>query len=183
MPVQGDPFSFESNGKASRFGAGTRRKALLIGTSLLVYAASPSAAQAQQECGAPPPEGIVTCTPAGNPYPNGINYPGVVEDLTVVLEPGVQTQQGVDLSSSLDGIDLRLEGHTGTFINSSQNGPGAVPARARTAMRRAAGPVPTSRNFRQDSAAGFSLMGRVSPQATAERKGFWQARWDSGIRG
>ena len=106
--------------------SGTRRQALLLGASLVVYTALPSAALAQQECGAPPPEGVVTCNPAGNPYPDGISYPGVTEDLTIVIEPGVQTLDGVTVTSSTSGVDLRIEGQDSTFIGSFQNGPGAA---------------------------------------------------------
>jgi len=93
---------------------------LLLGTSVLVYAAMPAAALAQNECGpAPPGGGTVTC-PAGN-YPNGIAYPVVVDDLTVVLEPGVTTDATVEVRSSGAGIDLRLEGGTNTSINATLN--------------------------------------------------------------
>src|SRR5205085_10916573 len=90
MPVHSDPFSCESNGKARRLRAGMRRKALLIGTSLLVYSAFPSTALAQEECGAPPPGGgSVTCPPSPNPYLNGVTYNRVADDLTVVLVPAL----------------------------------------------------------------------------------------------
>jgi len=127
MPVQGYSFSLDSSGKASRGGAGAGRKALLIGTSLLVYAVFPSAALAQQECGPPPVGGgTVTCSPSGNPYGSGISYPNEVEDLTVVLQPGVQTLEGLNITSGTGGVDLRLEGQTNTSVNSTLNGAAGV---------------------------------------------------------
>src|SRR5687768_13440664 len=89
------------------------RRVLLLGTSLLVYAAAASPAQAQDECGAPPPGGGTVTCPAGL-YPDGISY-DVVDDLTVVLQPGVETEDTV----SVLGDDVRIEGQTGTLIQSS----------------------------------------------------------------
>ena len=104
-------------------GCSRRRSLLLIGTSVAVWAALPSAALAQNECGAPPPGGgTVTCPPAGNPYANGITYNGVVEDLTVVLEPDVVVSETVQASAGTAGVDLRIEGETDTSISSSQSG-------------------------------------------------------------
>src|SRR5204863_6903239 len=100
-----------------------RRAVLLIGTSILVYAAVPTAARAQDECGAPPPGGgTVTCPPSNNPYPNGITYNGAVEDLTVVLEPTVTVSDTVQLTSSTAYVDLRIEGRTDTSIGTTISG-------------------------------------------------------------
>ncbi|MGZ8335032.1 MAG: beta strand repeat-containing protein [Allosphingosinicella sp.] len=99
----------------------SRRTPLLLGTSLLASAALVSPALAQNECGAPS-GGTVTC-PAGN-YPNGIDY-APVDDLTVVLEPGVTTDQTVELTGSSSNQELRLEGQVNTLIRSSQSGYGA----------------------------------------------------------
>ncbi|HEX8364481.1 MAG TPA: autotransporter domain-containing protein [Allosphingosinicella sp.] len=109
-----------------------RRAVLLFGTSLAAYAVvSPTAAMAQSECGAPPPGGgTVTCTPAGNPYPNGIDYDpptGLVADLTVVLQPGVRVTNngtptnpnGVEIGSSTAGVDLVLQAGTDTQVNTN----------------------------------------------------------------
>ncbi|HWT30934.1 MAG TPA: hypothetical protein VN240_07895, partial [Propylenella sp.] len=75
-----------------------------MGLVLAAYAAAPSPALAANECGPPPPGGgTVTCSPNGNPYPNGIEY-NVVEDLTVVLQPGVVTQQSVDIEATGAGM-------------------------------------------------------------------------------
>ena len=46
-----------TGGRTSRGAGRARRAAFLIGTSILVYAAVPSAALAQNECGPPPPGG------------------------------------------------------------------------------------------------------------------------------
>jgi len=105
------------------------RPALLLGSSLLAYMALPGAALAANECGAPPPGGgTVTCTPAGNPYPGGIDYDppmGLVADLTVVLQPGVVVTNngnvvnpnGVEIGSSSEGVDLVLQAGTNTLIS------------------------------------------------------------------
>lgn len=106
-----------------------RRTILLLGTSIAAYAAvAPTAASAQNECGVPPPGGgTVTCTPAGNPYPNGIDYDPVVADLTVVLQPGVVVTNagtpahpnGVEIGSSVPGVDLSLQAGTQTQITTT----------------------------------------------------------------
>src|SRR3954471_23489358 len=77
-------------------------RALLIGTSMLVYAAFPTEAAAQEECGAtpPPPGGVLHCPVSLHPYPNGITYDPVPADLTVVLDPGVVTGDGVRVNST-----------------------------------------------------------------------------------
>src|SRR4051794_15831553 len=93
-------------------------KALLIGTSMLVYAAVPTAAAAQEECGAtpPPPGGVLHCPTPLNPYPNGITYDPVPVDLTLVLDPGVVTQDGVRVNSNAQIGDLRVEGRDNTSV-------------------------------------------------------------------
>ena len=100
------------------------RPALFLSSAIASIAfglLSPAAAQAVDECG-PAEQGTVTCTPAGNPYPDGIDYttppidpaqdpavdPAVpVYDLTVNLEPGVAVQpangSGVRLFGLNDG--------------------------------------------------------------------------------
>jgi outer membrane autotransporter protein len=67
---------------------GVTRARLLGGSALaLVAALSGKAALALDECGPAAPGGTVTCTPAGNVFPNGIQYK--VDDLTIVVESGV----------------------------------------------------------------------------------------------
>lgn len=65
------------------------RRHLLLGASGLaiavVLAAPP--ASALDECGAAAPGGTVTCSPAGNTFPGGIQYK--VDDLTIVVQDGV----------------------------------------------------------------------------------------------
>ncbi|MEA3033645.1 MAG: hypothetical protein QOH86_1661, partial [Sphingomonadales bacterium] len=98
---------------------GLTRKALLLGTSLFVYAIAPSPAFAfaGEQCGpAPAGPGTVHCTPAGNPYPTGIDYGPTPDDLTIVLDPGVVTVQGVQLTSTAPDADLRVEGPVYTSI-------------------------------------------------------------------
>lgn len=51
-----------------------RRAKLLSGAAAAVTLAWAAPALAQNECGAPAANGTVTCTAAGNPYPNGITY-------------------------------------------------------------------------------------------------------------
>lgn len=67
------------------------RAALLFGTalgvSLAVNMTAPGKAMAADECGVQAGS-TVTCTPAGNPFPAGIDYTPTA-DLTVVLDPGV----------------------------------------------------------------------------------------------
>lgn len=66
-----------------------RRARLLGGSAVALVAALAGArtAQALDECGAAAPGGTVTCTPAGNNFPNGIQYK--VDDLTIVVQDGV----------------------------------------------------------------------------------------------
>src|SRR4051812_43753400 len=104
---------------------GLTRKALLLGTSLFVYAIAPSPAFAfaGEQCGpAPAGPGTVHCTPAGNPYPTGIDYGPTPDDLTLVLDPGVVTVQGVQLTSTAPDADLRVEGPVYTSIYSTSAG-------------------------------------------------------------
>ncbi|KQM21521.1 beta strand repeat-containing protein [Novosphingobium sp. Leaf2] len=88
-------------------------------------------AYAQDACGAPV-DGTVTCTPASNPYPNGIQYyspaadpardPGLdptapVLDLTVVLQPGVQ----VAPTSNVPGVALIGFNDGAVTLNAADN--------------------------------------------------------------
>jgi hypothetical protein len=118
------------------------RSLLLLGASLVAYAAAPTAAMAADECGAPPPGGgTVICTPAGNDYPNGIDYDppgGLVADLTVVLEPGVVVRNngsatnpnGVAMSSNAPGVDLSLQGPVNVDIRANAAGHDGVDVEA-----------------------------------------------------
>lgn len=66
-----------------------RRARLLGGSAVALVAAlvGPRGALALDECGAAAPGGTVTCTPAGNTFPSGIQYK--VDDLTIVVQDGV----------------------------------------------------------------------------------------------
>jgi hypothetical protein len=120
MPLYADVFSLDSNEKTIRDGRGARRTMLLLGTSLFVYAAIPSAALAQNECGPPPGgPGSVSCPPSGNPYPGGITYINQVNDLTIVLEPDVVVHDTVQTTSTTSNVDLRIEGGTDTLISTT----------------------------------------------------------------
>lgn len=115
---------------------------LLLGTALASVAAGLAApsAHAQDACGAPV-DGVVTCSPADNPYPTGIEYyspaadpaldPGLdptapVLDLTVNLEPGVRVQPGIGLPGvALIGFNdgaVTLNGGVDTAIEVSGTG-------------------------------------------------------------
>jgi outer membrane autotransporter protein len=65
-----------------------RRAGLLGGTALALIAAfGGRAAVALDECGPANAGDTITCTPAGNPFPDGIQYK--VNDLTIVVQDGV----------------------------------------------------------------------------------------------
>ena len=64
-----------------------RRTGLLGGTALAVIAAFGGRAIALDECGPAAAGATVTCTPAGNSFPDGIKYK--VNDLTIVVQDGV----------------------------------------------------------------------------------------------
>ena len=160
--------------------AASRRSALLLGASLLVYAAVPSPALAQSECGAPPPGGgTVTCPPSLNPYPNGINYPGVVDDLTIVLEPNLVVTDSIITTSTTAGVDLRIEGRTDTSVSTTISGsPGmSIDAGAGTVYAGADSVSTTasfSRGITADSSDGtivfvndVSTAGKYSPGVVA----------------
>lgn len=98
----------------------------LAGTSSAMLLAMPSAAWAQEECGAAPATpGTVTCAPAGNPYPNGVTYIVPPADLTIVLQDGVRidTSNGLDLGLLVVGDSaFTVEGGTNTIITSDSFG-------------------------------------------------------------
>jgi outer membrane autotransporter protein len=66
------------------------RRARLLGGSAIALVAALAGARAAwsaNECGVAAPGGTVTCTPAGNSFPDGISYK--VNDLTIVVQDGV----------------------------------------------------------------------------------------------
>lgn len=113
-----------------------RGRSFLFSTALagiVAGLASPAAAQAVDECG-PAEQGAVTCTSAGNPFANGIEYstpaadptrdPGLdpaapVYDLTVNLESEVAVQRADGAGVTLTGINdgsVSLNAATGSSI-------------------------------------------------------------------
>lgn len=92
-----------------------QRARLLMGVGIAAIGVGASPAFAQQECGTPTANSV-TCTTAGNPYPNGISY-DPVEDLTVVLEPGVIVNGPVTVES-IGSDDLTVQGGTNVVITS-----------------------------------------------------------------
>ena len=70
-------------------GPGAGRTALMLTTAvaaaLALGAADPVHAQTNNACGPADASGHVVCTPAGNPYSDGIVYQAPVQDLTVAL--------------------------------------------------------------------------------------------------
>ncbi len=98
----------------------------LAGTASALLLALPSAALAQEECGAAPATaGTVVCTPAGNPYTNGITYIAPPADLTIVLQDGVRidTSGGLNLGLLAVGDNaFTINGGTNTLITSDSFG-------------------------------------------------------------
>ncbi len=98
----------------------------LGGTLAMMMLALPATASAQEECGAAPATpGTVTCTPAGNPYPDGVTYIAPPADLTIVLQPGVRidTSGGFNLGLLAVGDNaFTVNGGTDTIITSDSFG-------------------------------------------------------------
>jgi trimeric autotransporter adhesin len=123
---------FRTNSARPISGRASARHNLSIGTALggplaLALFALPSAALAQDECGAAPAGGgTVTCSPDGNPYPNGVTYTAT-DDLTIVLEDGVVIDTsgnlnfGVAAGSGPDA-DVIISGGTNTSITTDADG-------------------------------------------------------------
>ena len=117
----------------------SRRRALRMSTvlagglvALVGMAATPAAAQ--DECGvAPPGGGTVTCTPAGNDYPNGVFYLTFADPLTVVLQNGVNinTSGGLNPGVLLFGLgdaSFDLRGLGATITTDADGGFGILAA-------------------------------------------------------
>lgn len=98
----------------------------LAGTASALLLALPSASVAQEECGpAPATSGTVTCTPAGNPYPDGITYIAPPADLTIVLEDGVRVDTSGSLNIGLLAVGdsaFTVQGGTNTLITTDSDG-------------------------------------------------------------
>jgi hypothetical protein len=158
------------------FLAPRRARTLLLSTavaSLAVGLLAP-AAHAADECG-PTQQGTVSCTPADNPFANGIEYttpavdpsqdpgldPGVpVYDLTVNLDPGVAIQRadgagvaligfndgGVTLNSA-PGTSIAVTGTGSTGVLASTNyGDITINTQSLTAEGRASGGINANSN-------------------------------------
>jgi outer membrane autotransporter protein len=114
----------------------TKRRALLLSTAssaiggflALAGLGAPTTAMAQDECGvAPPGGGSVTCTAAGNPYPNGVTYVVPPGDLTINLDGDViiDTSGGLNpgmLLLSIGSDSLTVNGFTGASITTDADG-------------------------------------------------------------
>jgi trimeric autotransporter adhesin len=98
----------------------------LAGSMALMLMALPATAFAEGECGAASlTGGTVTCTPAGNPYNDGITYIAPPADLTIVLQDGVR----VDTSGTFNigvlavgGAAITVDGGTNTIITTDSDG-------------------------------------------------------------
>ena len=89
----------------------------LSGSLALMLLSMPGAASAADECGvAPLTPGTVTCTPAGNPYNNGITYVASPADLTVVLQDGVRVD-----TTGTPNTGVRVVGTNAVTVNGGTN--------------------------------------------------------------
>ena len=122
-------------GAASKRRRRTLRMSTILGGGLLALAgltATPAAAQ--DECGvAPIGGGTVTCTPAGNDYPNGVFYLTFSDPLTVVLEDGVNidTSGGLNPGVLLFGLgdaSFDLQGAGASITTDADGGFGILAA-------------------------------------------------------
>lgn len=116
--------------------SGARTRNLLLSTAstaiggFLALAAigAPGVAMAQDECGVAAPGGdTVTCTSAGNPYPNGITYFTPGGDLTINLDGDVVVDTSGGLNAGILGLGLgtdalTINGLTGASITTDADG-------------------------------------------------------------
>ncbi|MGV8930451.1 MAG: autotransporter outer membrane beta-barrel domain-containing protein [Brevundimonas sp.] len=111
------------------------RMSTILGGGLLALAgltATPAAAQ--DECGAAPiGGGTVTCTPAGNDYPNGVFYLTFSDPLTVILQDGVNidTSGGLNPGVLLFGLgdaSFDLQGMGASITTDADGGFGILAA-------------------------------------------------------
>lgn len=116
--------------------SGARTRALLLSTAstaiggfmALAVIGAPAAALAQDECGVAAPGGdTVTCTSAGNPYPNGITYFTTGGDLTINLDGDVVVDTSGGLNPGILGLGLgtdalTINGLTGAAITTDADG-------------------------------------------------------------
>ena len=79
-----------------------------VGAAGLAAALVASAAQAQNECGAPT-GATVTCTSAGNPYAGGVTYTPAT-DLTVATNPDVVAQGTIRVTGTTANVAVSNAG-------------------------------------------------------------------------
>ncbi|MCL9997959.1 MAG: hypothetical protein NBV68_01120, partial [Erythrobacter sp.] len=114
--------------RASGTNIGALRTGAASGAIAFVILALPSAALAQNECGAAPVGGgTVTCDSGGNPYQNGVTYFEPVDDLTIVLEDGVVIDTSDRENAGLVAVGrgdtaITVLGGTNTSITTSAQG-------------------------------------------------------------
>ncbi|MCL5776095.1 hypothetical protein M1105_03650 [Limibaculum sp. FT325] len=119
---------------------GRAGRALRLGASGLAIAVAMAAghgpAHAANECGGAAPGATVTCTPAGNPFADGIQYGNVglpVADLTVVIESGVviDTDATAEAGLRLFGSgDTTVDARAGATISTAGTGAEGIWARS-----------------------------------------------------
>ena len=109
--------------------ASTAKRRLKLGTSLaamtLMAAAGP--ASADNECGAVPSSGTVTCTAANNPYSNGVTYIVPPVNLTINVNPDVVIDTSGTLNIGILGLavdsqSLTVSAAPATVIRTSDSG-------------------------------------------------------------
>ena len=106
------------------------RSQLSSGVGVLALVALAPPAYAANECGAAP--GTVTCTAAGNTYPNGVTYTGVAADTTVVLNAAtvINTTPSGNRGVTLQGTapNLTVTSAAGSTITTTGNNATAIVA-------------------------------------------------------
>ncbi len=107
----------------------TTRRHLKLGSSLaaLTMMAAATPALAQNECGTVPANGVVTCTAANNPYPNGVTYIVPPVDLTINVNPDVVIDTSGNLGIGVFGLAtgtqaLTLNAAPASVIRTSDSG-------------------------------------------------------------
>jgi hypothetical protein len=117
--------------KKSANSAQGRRGPILSSASLggalaLALFALPQIAHADNECGVAPATPVtVTCTAAGNPYPNGVTYIAPPADLIIVLQDGVRINTGGSLNIGVLAVGdqaLTVNGASNTIITTTDDG-------------------------------------------------------------
>ena len=105
----------------------SQRLRLGVGMAALILASAATPALADNECGAVPPGGTVTCTAANNPYANGVTYIVPPVDLTIVVNPDVVIDTSGTLNIGIFGLatgtqSLIVRASPTTTIRTSDSG-------------------------------------------------------------